>query len=202
VASDDWRIRIEVEDEEHAHGVLHRLGLELHEEAADLARDLELKRLAVSRDDNLVFVYAGSRADAEAALAVVDAQLRAHEIEAKTSRIEHWLADEDRWDDEPADTPDIEEEELEEGFAPWEVRVECKSHHEADQLADRLEREGQSVVRRWQYVIVGASSKEDAEALAKRLQGEVEPGGELVWDTLPPNIFTVFGGLGGSGTPL
>jgi hypothetical protein len=202
MAGDDWRIRIDVEDEEHAHGVLHRLGIELHEDAADLARDLERKRLAVSRDDDVIFVYAGSRADAEAARAVVDAQLRAHEIEARTSAIEHWLPDEDRWDDEPADVPDIEEEALEEGFAPWEVRVECASHEAADTLADSLEAEGQSVVRRWRYVIVGAASQEEAEALAERLRGEVEPGGELVWDSLPPNIFTVFGGLGGSGTPL
>jgi hypothetical protein len=202
VAGDDWRIRIDVEDEEHAHGVLHRLGIDLHDEAAELAKELESKRLAVSRDDDVVFVYAGSRADAESALAVIAAQLQAHGIEAHTSRIEHWLPDEDRWDDEPADTPDIEEEELEEGFAPWEVRVECSSHAAAETLADSLESEGQSVVRRWRYVIVGAASEEEAEALAERLRGEVEPGGELVWDSLPPNIFTVFGGLGGSGTPL
>ena len=65
-----------------------------------------------------------------------------------------------------------------------------------------LEGEGYSVERRWQYLIVGTASKEDAEALAARVHGEVEPGGELVWETVPGNPFAIFGGLGGSGTPL
>ena len=40
---------------------------------------------------------------------------------------EHWLHDEERWDDEPARRPDVEEELLERGYAPWEVRVEADS---------------------------------------------------------------------------
>ena len=40
------------------------------------------------------------------------------------------------------------------------------------------------------------------DALAARVHGEVEPGGELVWETVPGNPFAVFGGLGGSGTPI
>ena len=40
------------------------------------------------------------------------------------------LPDEDRWSDELGE-PDVEEETLEEGYAPWEVRVDCRSHHEA-----------------------------------------------------------------------
>ena len=39
-------------------------------------------------------------------------------------------------------------------------------------------------------------------ALAERLHGEVEAGGELVYEALPQNPFAVFGGLGGAGTPL
>jgi len=82
------------------------------------------------------------------------------------------------------------------------VRVECQSHAEARDLADRLEQEGYAVERRWRYLIAGAASKEDAEALAARVHGEVEPGGDLVWETVPGNPFAVFGGLGGSGTPV
>jgi len=82
------------------------------------------------------------------------------------------------------------------------VRVSSESHRAARELADQLEQEGYSVERRWRHLIVGAASKEEAEALAARLHGEVEPGGELVWETVPGNPFAVFGGLGGSGTPL
>jgi hypothetical protein len=195
MANDDWRIRIEIEEEEHASGLLERLGGDLGSEARELARDLESRRLAVSRDGETVFVYAASRAEAERAHSVVEAELREHRIEARTSRIEHWLDDEDRWDDEPPGET-WEEEELERGFAPWEVRVECPSRQDAHDLAERLESEGYKPERRFQYLIVGTASREDADALAARLHGEVEAGGEVVRETSPANPFAIFGGMG------
>lgn len=200
MARDDWRIRIEIEDEQ-APGLLERLGFALSDEASELAQELEKRRLAVSYDDDEVFVYASSRAEAERARAVIQAELRDLGIAAVTGPVEHWLEDEDRWDDEPPDET-WEEEELERGYAPWEVRISCESHRAARELAEQLEQEGYSVERRWRHLIVGTASKEEAEALAARLHGEVEPGGELVWETVPGNPFAIFGGLGGSGTPL
>jgi hypothetical protein len=195
--ADDWRIHIEVED---GGGVLQRLGVELGEEAAELAAELEKRRVAVSRDGDELFVYASSRGEAERASSLIAAVLKEQKLEAKTSKIEHWLEDEERWDDEPKGET-WEEEELDRGYAPWEVRVSLPSHQEARALAEKLEGEGYSVERRWRYLIAGAASKEDAEALAARVHGEVEPGGELVWETVPGNPFAVFGGLGSSGTP-
>jgi len=200
MARDDYRIRIQVDDE-HAGGLLDRLGLGLSGEAADLARDLEARRLAVSQDGDDVFVYAGTYDEAETARSVIQAELRDNEVAAVTGSVEHWLDEEDRWSDEPP-TDTWEEEALERGYAPWEVRVRMASHGDARDLADRLEQEGYAVERRWQYLIVGAASKEDAEALAARVHGEVEPGGELVWETVPGNPFAVFGGMGGSGAPI
>jgi hypothetical protein len=196
--ADDWRIHITVE--EQADGLLDRLGRALGGEAGELAEELEKRRVAVSRASDELFVYAASRGEAERAGEIIDAVLREQEIEAKTSSIEHWLEAEERWDDEPAGET-WEEEQLERGFAPWEVRVALPSHGEARALAEKLEGEGYSVERRWQYLIVGTASKEDAEALAERVHGEVEPGGELVWETVPGNPFAVFGGMGSSGTP-
>jgi hypothetical protein len=76
------------------------------------------------------------------------------------------------------------------------VRIPCRSHAEAKELALRLEADGYGVVRRWSYVIAGTETREQAEKLAKSLHGEVEAGGELVWETRPSNPFAVFGGLG------
>ncbi len=198
--ADDWRIRIKIEDDQ-APGLLERLGLELGDEASELARELEKRRLAVSYDDDEVFVYASAPAEAERARAVIQAELRDLGVAAVTGPVEHWLEDEERWDDEPPDET-WEEDELERGYAPWEVRVSCTSHREARELADQLEQEGYSVERRWRHLIVGTASKEEAGALAARLHGEVEPGGEVIWETVPGNPFAIFGGLGGSGTPL
>jgi hypothetical protein len=192
--ADDWRIRIEVE-EQHAGGLLDRIGAELDEEARELARDLEQRRLAVSRDGDEIFVYASSRSEAERAHEVIAAQLRSLGGRARASTIEHWLDEEDRWDDEPPGET-WEEEELDRGFAPWEVRVSCGSHREARALAETLESEGYRPVVRFQYLIVGTASREDADTLAARLHGQVEAGGEVVWETSPGNPFALFGGLG------
>src|SRR5262245_27638802 len=138
--ADDWRIRIELADE-HAGGLLDRLGIELGGEARELARELQQRRLAVSRDGEHVFVYAASQPEAVRASEIIAAVLREHGMEATQSSIEHWLDDEDRWDSDPP-YEGWEAEALEHGYAPWEVRVELPSRHEATELAERLREEG------------------------------------------------------------
>jgi hypothetical protein len=198
---DDWRIRIEVPEGRHAETLLGRLGLDLgSDEAKRLARELEGHRLPVSREDDVLFVYGESQAQAEQARRIVEAELDDEGIGADFT-VERWLSDEERWSGE-APQESWEEEELERGYAPWEVRVACDSRDKADRIADELGREGYKVVRRSHYVIAGTASEQEARGLARRLHGEVEPGGELVWEVAPQNPFAVFGGLGGSGTPL
>ena len=199
MARDDYRIRVELPEEENASGLLSRLGLGSW--ADELAHELEGRRLAVSEDENELFVYAASPAEAERARAIVEAVVAEEGIDARIRPVEHWLHDEERWDDEPRE-PTPEEELLQEGVAPWEVRIDCQSHREAEELAERLEAEGYGVVQRWKYLIVGATTREEAEALAARLHGEVEFSSAYVWETVPQNPFVIFGGLGGSGTPL
>lgn len=194
--SDNWRIRIELPEEGNARTLLGRLGLDLgSDEAKRLAKELEGHRLAVSRDDEIVFVYSDSQAQADRARQIVEAELADESIAAEV-KVERWLPGEERWSGEsPQET--WEEEELRRGYAPWEVRVELDSHAKADELADTLEAEGYDVVRRWRYLIVGAASEEQARELARRLQGEAEPGGDVVWEVAPQNPFALFGGLGG-----
>jgi hypothetical protein len=197
--SDDWRLRIEL-GEEGARGLLGRLGI-LGTDSDQLAHELRHERLAVTRDEDTVFVYANSAEQLQQARPLIEAELRALGMEPEEIASEHWLADEDRWDDEP-DLGSIEEQTVASGYAPWEVRIPCGSHQEARALADRLEAEGYGVVRRWSYVIAGTATREEADELAARLHGEVEPGGALVWETAPGNPFAIFGGLGGDGTPI
>ena len=195
MARDDWRIRIELDEDSAAERFLGRLGLDLGSEARELAQELEARRLAVSRDSDTVFVYTPSGLEAEQARSVVEAVLREEGVSPRLVALEHWLADEDRWDDEPPE-PDVEEEMLERGYAPWEVRVECTTLDEAHQLAEQLEAEGYGVARTFRFVVAGTATRADARALAERVHGEVEPGGELVWEVTPQNPFAVFGGLG------
>jgi len=173
--ADDFRIHVTTDDPD---ALFERLG-DVREQRG---------RFSVSRDGDDVFIYANTAAQAEYAAALVGGE----------TRIERWLEDEERWDDEPPGET-WEEEELGEGHAPWEVRVDAGSRHAARELAEQLEAEGYRPIRQWSYLIVGAASREDADALAARLHGRVEPGGDLVWDTAPGNPFAVFGGMGGTG---
>ena len=194
--SDDWRIRIELGEAVHADTLLGRLGFDLgSDEAQRLAKELQGHRLAVSNDEDTVFVYVDSAAQADQAQKIVEAELQDEGIEAEAIT-ERWLPDDERWSGEPP-SETWEEEVIDHGHAPWEVRVELPSHEEADKLADELEGEGFDVARRWRYLIVGAGSEEEARALAKRVHGAAEPGGEVVWEVTPQNPFAVFGGLGG-----
>jgi hypothetical protein len=195
MAQDDWRIRIELPDEEGAHGMLERLHL-ARGDAETLADELKEQRLAVSRDDNTIFVYAASAMQAEQASRVIERDLEDASLTPERLVTEHWLAAEERWDDDPQQ-PSTEQDLVRRGYAPWEVRVECKTLGEARELEEELEREGYGVTRTFKYVIAGTETRTEAVELARRVHGEVEPGGELVYEVEPSNPFAVFGGLGG-----
>ena len=194
MAQDDWRIRIELPDEEGARGLLDRLGLR-QTDAEDLAEELREHRLAVSQDDDTVFVYAASGMQAEQASRIVEEELQDASLTPNRLVTERWLREDERWDDEPAQ-PDAEEELLERGYAPWEVRVETETLAEAHDLAEQLRAEGYDVSRTFTYVIAGTTTRAEAVDLAQRIHGQVEPGGGLVYEVQPRNPFAVFGGLG------
>jgi hypothetical protein len=189
VARDDWRLRIELPEDEHAPRLLERLGL-VRSDADELTHELADSRLAVTHDDGTVFVYAPTALELDRATSVIEHELAELRVHPTRLAREHWLADEERWDDDPK-SPDYDEEILAAGYAPWEVRVRCADHRAAHALADQLESEGYGVVRRWRYVIAGCATREDAETLAERLHGDVEPGGDLVWESLQGHPFAV-----------
>jgi hypothetical protein len=194
MAHDDWRVRIELPDEAVAQDLLGRLGLR-QSSADELADELREHRLAVSQDGNTLFVYAATGMQAEQAARVVESELNDQGLTPSRFVTERWLRDEERWNDEP-EQPDVEEELIARGYAPWEVRVEADNLREAHDLAEQLRNEGYDVSRTFTYVIAGAGSREEAAELARRIHGEVEPGGELVYEVQPQNPFAVFGGLG------
>jgi hypothetical protein len=199
MARDDWRLKIKLAEHERK-GLLGRLQF-WESDADELAHELKERRLAVTEDDDVVFVYASTSLELEKARAAIEQELDDLGAQPTSVQVEHWLAAEERWDDDTSGET-VDSDLLAEGYAPWEVRIPAKSREEAGRLARELEREGYGVVRRFKYVIAGCSSREEAEALAQRLHGQVELGGELVWETMPGNPFAVFGGIGDAGGPI
>ena len=194
--SDNWRIRIEPPEAEHGETLLERLGLDLgSDEAKRLAEELQGHRLAVSRDDDTIFVYTGpSPRPSRRARSSRPSSPRSG-VEAEID-VERWLAEEERWSGEPR-AGDL-------GAGGARPRPRAVGGAGGAPLARRgrqarrpARERGLRRRRRWRYLIVGAASEEDANALAKRVHGEAEPGGQVVWEATPQNPFAVFGGLGG-----
>src|SRR4051794_37506699 len=153
--AEDWRVRVELADDATRKEFTKLLQDGLSPLGRDLAQQLQGGHVSVSGADENLFVYADSPAQADQAHAVVVAELEHHGITATTSGVEHWLADEERWDNETAgETWEDEVENL--GYAPWEVRVTCSSRHEAMKLAEQLESEGYRPIRHWKHLIVGS----------------------------------------------
>lgn len=214
--SDDWRLRIHLP--EPGRGRLLAENLAAGELEHELTRAMA-DRVAVSHDEDYVFVYAATRQDAEGAteLARSVASQRGWEVETELAR---WHSESEEW--EPPDKPLpstsdelasehaelIEHERAEfrqQGYAEFEVRVHCPSRAQAIELQKHLRAEGVPSLRRWRYVLVGAPDEDAATALAQRISSEAPAGavvrtegtGRAASELVPGNPFALFGGLGG-----
>lgn len=215
--SDDWRLKVSLVDDGAAKALTERL------EAEKLGEDLESSvgdRVIVSGDGADVFVYADTRERAEAAANVINALAAKHEWDIGVE-LKRWHPTAEEWEDPDVPLPASDAERAAEhaqvvakerqdsakrGYAEYEVKVHCSSHRETVKLADRLRDEGLPVLRRWHYLIVGASDEDSANALAERLRAEAPAGatvtaevsGRAAWDDDPGRgSFAMFGGLGG-----
>ncbi len=214
--NDDWRLQIDVEDEGSGASLSARLN------AAELEHELSVAfhdRLIVSVDGPLVFVYAGTREQAEQARDLIAKLAREHGWEVE-STLTHWHPDAEEWEDPDLPLPEsdaakvAEHAELiaaerkqmaETGEPEFEVRVDLPSHRDAAHFAELLRAEGLPAVRRWKYLVVGAADEDSARGLATRVEGEapagsrvtVEGSGQVAYAERPANPFAVFGGLGG-----
>ena len=192
-------------------------------EAEQLGEDLQKTfgdRLIVSGDGADVLVYAGERAQAEAAADAIRALAGEHHWEVELE-LKRWHPTAEEWEDPDKPLPASDEElaaeharlvarerddTAERGYAEYEVKVHCSSHRDTVKLASRLHDEGLPVVRRWKYILVGASDEDAANALAERLRAEAPTGATVTaevsqraaWDDDPGRgSFAMFGGLGG-----
>lgn len=182
--SDEFRVEVELDDEEHGYSVRERLrALDLDDEARErLGPDV-----MVTRDGSRLFLYAASEAQARAAEQAVLSLVEADELTAELL-VTRWHPFEEAWKDASIALPTTPaEEEAEyvareateaqearvEGRFDWTVVVRLQGRDVARDLADRLAGEGVPVSRRWRYVVAGAVTEERAQELADRLRSEL-----------------------------
>jgi hypothetical protein len=214
--NDDWRLQIDTHEEGRAHALIERL------DAEQLEHDISAAfhdRVIVSRDGARVFLYAGTREQAERARSAVEADAQKHgwmlDVEFR-----HWHPTAEDWEDPDKPLPEDDAARLAEHQAlmsrdleetPWsgrpefEVRADLPSRHDAVRFSAQLRTEGLPAVHRWKFLLVGAANEDMAKELADRIRSEAPTGSKVevegTWAAAyaerPPNPFAVLGGLGG-----
>jgi hypothetical protein len=189
--SDDWRVTISVTGQAHA-GPAQQPG-SLRQVEEDIRRQVG-RGVAVGAGDAQIFLYAGAEAAARDAEQIARDVLARHGMAAE-SALHRWHPIEERWETPDVRMPQTETERQAErqrledaetaeslatGIAQWQVRVELGSHRQAVALARKLENEGRAPVRRWRFLIVGASNEDDARELAGQIRREAPPDAVII----------------------
>jgi hypothetical protein len=187
---EEYRVEVELDDEEHGYSVGERLRALDFDEAM---RDRLGSSVLVTRDGARIFLYASTVEEARAAAQVVRGLVASDELTADV-RVTRWHPVEEAWKDASLplpETPAEREAELAareaaeareaeaEGDYDWRVVVHLPDRAMAVDLAEGLAAEGYAVRRRWRYVTVGVLTEERAEALAERLRSELPESAEM-----------------------
>jgi hypothetical protein len=186
---DEWRVEVTLDRDEHADtlsGALHDLQLD------DEARKLLGGSVIVTRDGAFIFVYAWHEESAQEAERVVKHIMEDEELVGQV-RLMRWHPIAEEWKPAEDPLPDDEASALEEmreneaqgtreagyGEYPWEVVIEMPHVRGTHDLAEQLRLEGLPVKRRFRYLLVGATTEDDATELGLRLEDEVPEGARV-----------------------
>lgn len=213
--NDDWRVQVTCPTSAAA----DKLGEQLR--GGEFQHNMQAaagERVVVSVDEHELFLYAGTRAQAERAAEAVRSLVAGAGVTARTE-LRRWHPLSEEWVDADLPLPEseaaaaaehaelIEQEDEEQShveYAEWEVRASTSSVHETAALAKKLRQEGIPCLRRWHFLLIGAADEDAAKALAERVRAlapadvtiEVEGSyDEALAEARNP--FAVFGGLGG-----
>jgi hypothetical protein len=213
--NDDWRVQATCPSTATAAAFGEQLrGGQLEHELESTAGD----RVVVSVDGHELFLYAGTRPQAEKAADAIKALAASAGASVRTE-LRRWHPASEEWADADLPLPAseaavaaehaevIERERAEAAtlhYSEYEVRVETGSRHETIAVAERLRADGIPSLRRWNYLLVGATDEQSASALAARISGDAPAGTTVTVEAslaavaaeTPANPFAVFGGLG------
>jgi hypothetical protein len=213
--NDDWRVQVTCPTTATAANLSELL------RAGDFQHGLQDaagERVVVSVDGHELFLYAGTRTQAERAIEAVKSLITSSGVTVRTE-LRRWHPVSEQWIDADLPLPDSEsaiaaehaemiaaerEEQTTLNYAEWEVRVSTESHRETLELADKLRQDGIPSLRRWRFLLVGAADEDTAKALSDRIRAvaapsakvEVEASYKAVEAEVGTNPFAIFGGLG------
>jgi hypothetical protein len=197
MSEDEWRVEVDLDDEEQGYPFDERIrSLRIDDEA----RERLGGQVAVTRDGPRLFLYTAAGASAQEAEAVIRALMADHDLSG-TVCVTRWHPIEEEWKDAALPLPRTPTEEQVErarheeaewrdaaaaGEFDWLVKAALPHRSDAIGLAAELSSEGLDVRRRWRYLTVGALTEESANTLGVHLR-ERAPAGTEVWVAVNPD---------------
>ena len=204
VTSEDWRVEVELDDEQHGYSLGERLrAFDLD----DAARERLGRHVIVTRDGSKLFLYTSTQDEADEATRIVRELTSAESLTAEI-RTTRWHPVEAAWKDASVPLPHTESDqalerqrreererrEVEAGADyDWHVHVRVRDRAEAANLEQRLIDQALPVKRRWRFLTIGALTEDRADELASRIRGEL-PDAEIQIEPtldLPPPSFVL-----------
>jgi hypothetical protein len=170
VSGEDWRVEVELNDEQHGYSLgewLRAFDLD------DAARERLGRHVIVSRDGSKLFLYTSTQDEADEAARVVRKLTSAESLTAEI-RTTRWHPVEEAWKDASVPLPHTEAEqalerqsreererrEVEAGADyDWHVHVRARDRAEAATLERNLLDQSVPVKRRWRFLTIGALTK-------------------------------------------
>jgi hypothetical protein len=200
---DEFRVEVDLDDEEHGFSFRERLrALDVDEEAR---RRLGGK-VVVTRDGPRLFAYTETEEQAREAERILR-EVAAAEGVTGDSRVVRWHGVAEEWQDASLPFPQSEEEldaeygrredaearELEtDGEYDWHVVAHAPDRKAATELAQRLTARDVAVARRWRYVVAGALTEEHALEIADLVRAEAPPETDVSVEPNPSDLPTPF----------
>jgi len=186
---DEWRVVVALEGDDEGHSLGERLkSLDLDDDA----RNRLGGSVIVTRDGPHLFLYAWHEESAREAERAVRELMEAEGLAGQVE-LKRWHPVADEWKDADVPLPESEDQVAAEqaerertgeiegkaGDYPWEVVIDLPHVTDTLKEAERLEREGHPVRRRFKYLLVGAPSEEAAIELGKSFEGKVPDGSHV-----------------------
>ncbi len=190
MTDNEWRVEIDLDDEEHGYTLGERLRAH---DLDDEARERLGRRVIVTRDGSKAFLYATNGESAREAERVARDLIEAERLTARIT-VTRWDPEAEEWVP-VADSGETTRQLRDDRPHPydWEVNLNLPSREAAAEVERRLRDEGLPVHRLWRRVTIDARTTSDAEELAERLRSEL-PDEIEVWldpnpDGLPSPVF-------------
>jgi hypothetical protein len=190
VSNEDWRVEINLDDEQHGYDLGERLR---SRDLDDEVRERLGERVYISRNGPQLFLYAQTEQQAREAESVLRSLVAEDDLSADFLGVTRWHPAEQEWKDAAIPLPgtkagvgqelerreDAEQAEADREGYDWLVKINLPSAGDSERLAESLRAAGHPVHRIWRWVTVDALSEESANALVESLREELPPDAEI-----------------------